>query len=123
VIASATSEPIAASPAPVAPSAPSAPSAKAPRPSSSALGEQVLEVDRARRSLAGGDPADALRRIDAYEARFARGALRDEAEVLRVEALLGAGDRAAATRAADRFLAAHPDSPHAARVRALIGAP
>jgi hypothetical protein len=122
------SAPVVVAEAPVAPSAapvppPSPPAVKSPRPASSALGEQVLELDRARRALAGGDPDGALKKIDAYESRFPRGALRDEAEVLRVEALLAAGDRVAAGRASDRFLAAHPDSPHAARVRALMGSP
>jgi hypothetical protein len=43
-----------------------------------------------------------------------------EASVLEVEALAARGERAlAATRAAD-FVAAHPDSPQADRLRALI---
>ena len=105
-------------------SAPVAPSpVRAPRPQPSALGEQVVELDRARRALGDGDAATALKRLDVYEARFPRGALRDEADVLRVEALLAAGDRAGAVRAGDRFLAAHAESPHAARVRSLIHPP
>jgi hypothetical protein len=44
-----------------------------------------------------------------------------EATVLRVEALARAGDMAAARRTGDAFLASHPQSPYAARVRSLIG--
>jgi TolA-binding protein len=91
------------------------------RSSDPALGEQVSALDRARRALGDGDSAGALRQLDDYESRFPRGALVEEAEVLRVESLLASGDRASAARVGGRFLAAHPDSPHAARVRALLG--
>jgi TolA-binding protein len=89
-------------------------------PGDPALGEQVSAIDRARRTLGDGDAAGALRELDNYESRFPRGALGEEAEALRVEALLAEGDRAAAARVGARFLAAHPASPHAARVRALL---
>jgi TolA-binding protein len=94
---------------------------KSTHPGDPALGEQVSALDRARRALSDGDPAAALRELDEDEARFPRGALAEEAEVLRVESLLAAGDRATASRAGARFLAAHPASPHAARVHALLG--
>jgi hypothetical protein len=107
--------------APTAPAAPHArPRATAPREHPSALGEQVSALDSARRALASGDAAAAIHQLDDYEARFPEGALFEEAEVLRVEALVAEGDHAAAERAGQRFLAAHPNSPHAARVRALI---
>jgi TolA-binding protein len=86
------------------------------------LGEEVTELDRARRALADGDPAAALRRVEAYQARFPRGALTEEAEAVGVEALVATGDVVSARRAAGRFFAAHPDSPHGARVRALLRA-
>jgi hypothetical protein len=88
--------------------------------SDEALGEEVSLLDHARRALAGGDPPGALRQLDAFDARFPRGSLAEEAEVLRVEALLAEDDRASATKVAARFLAAHPTSPHAARIRALL---
>jgi TolA-binding protein len=93
---------------------------KGTHPSDPALGEQVSAIDRARRTLGDGDAAGALRELDDYESRFPRGALGEEAEALRVEALLAEGDRAAAAKVGARFLAAHPASPHAARVRALL---
>jgi hypothetical protein len=96
------------------------PPEKGTHPSDPALGEQVSAIDRARRALGDGNAAGALRELDDYESRFPRGALGEEAEALRVEALLAEGDRAAAARVGARFLAAHPASPHAARVRALL---
>jgi len=91
------------------------------RGSDDALGEQVSALDHARRALADADPAGAIRMLDDYEARFPHGALVEEAEVLRVESLLAAKDHAGAARAGSRFLAVHPSSPHATRVRALLG--
>jgi hypothetical protein len=110
---------------PVAPEAPArgTPSPhrdRATRAADPALGEQVAALDRARRALGDGDAVGALRDLDDYQSRFPRGALAEEAEVLRVEALLAEGDRASAARAGARFLAAHPESPHAARVRSLL---
>jgi hypothetical protein len=42
---------------------------------------------------------------------------------LRIEAFHRAGDRARVRTLAARFLAEHPDSPHAPRVRALASGP
>lgn len=87
----------------------------------SKLREQVSLLDRARTALASGDTARSQRLVDEYASRFPDGAFAQEAEVLRIEALLkeGHGDGAASRGA--RFLADHPTSPHAARVRALVG--
>ena len=41
--------------------------------------------------------------------------------MLRIEALIAAGDPSAAQRAADGFLAAHPGSPYEPRIRSLLG--
>ncbi|MDB5213375.1 MAG: hypothetical protein JWO86_1302, partial [Myxococcaceae bacterium] len=48
------------------------------------------------------------------------GVLRPEGTVLRVRTLLLQGNRAAATKLADEFLAAHPGSVHGKRMRALL---
>jgi TolA-binding protein len=138
------SDPIATAPAVVEPpaispgdlkAAPSvrAPSTAAPRaaattsvapvaaaPAGGSLPAEIAALDRARKALEGGDPAQALGLVDAYEAQYPNGTFSEEAEVLRVEALAKRGDRARATAAGQRFLAAHPTSPHAARIRAIL---
>ena len=100
-----------------APAAP-APSASADRAARLAAELQALRV--AREALASGDGPRALHALDDYAARFPRGHLALEAEVLRIEALSRAGDASAAARAR-RFLEAHPQSPYAERLRPLAG--
>lgn len=108
-------------PAPVAQRATATPVAAAPAaPASGSLPAEIAALDRARKALEGGDPAQALDRVDAYELQYPNGTFSEEAEVLRIEALAKRGDRARATSAGQRFLAAHPTSPHAARIRAIL---
>jgi TolA-binding protein len=121
--ATATAEPPTLSPADL----PAATAAEPPplhAPKSAAhdetLASQIALFDRARTALDGGDAEGALVLLDDYERRFPGGTFTQEAQVLRVQALLRKGNRAAATRAGERFLQAHPTSPHAARVRAML---
>jgi hypothetical protein len=87
----------------------------------SAFSEEVIALDRARAAIAGAGPAQALSILDDYGARFPRGVMRPEATVLRIEALVNAGDRAAAERAAEAFLRANPSSPYVPRIRTVLG--
>jgi hypothetical protein len=87
---------------------------------SASLSDEVSALDTARRELAAGRARSALDAIDAYRARFPQGALRTEATVLRVEALLGSGNRAAAEREANAIVRAAPGTRHAARVLDLL---
>ncbi len=103
----------------VAKTPPAAPPALDP-PRALGLGQEVAALDRARDALAAGNAAGALRQVDEYEGQFPRGALAQEATALRIEALLQQGNRDAAVRLADRFLASNPKSPHAARIRLLV---
>jgi outer membrane protein assembly factor BamD (BamD/ComL family) len=64
-----------------------------------------------------------LSTLDEYARGFPHGALAPEASVLRIEALVAAGDRTAAMRAAQSFLQANPTSPYAQRIESLLGAP
>jgi hypothetical protein len=100
----------AAKPAPV-----DEPSPAVPTP----LTAEVALLDRARADLAAGQPAKSLAVLDAYQRGFPNGNLRPEATYLRIQALLQAGNRAAARDLAVRFLAQHPDSPHAAQLSPL----
>ena len=84
------------------------------------LNAQIAWLDRARRAIEAGDPATALHLLDDYRATYPEGTLSQEAELLRIEALLAGGQRAAAESLATRFIAAHPSSPHARRIRELV---
>jgi hypothetical protein len=84
------------------------------------LAEQLRLIERARQDVQSRDAATALRDLDEYQRRFPRGHLRTESTVLRVEALVLAGDHTAARQLAGSFLLAHPDSPYARRLRTLL---
>ena len=86
------------------------------------LADEVAALDAARVALSSGNAAAALRALDDHDRRFPGGVLGMEATVLRIEALVARGDRASASRLGRTFLDAHPRSPHASRVRTLIGA-
>jgi hypothetical protein len=85
------------------------------------LADEVAAIKSAKSLLAAGNAAQSLHELDAYRAHFPHGRLTQEASVVRIEALLKSGNQGAASAAADRFLAAHADSPYAARVHTLIG--
>ena len=87
------------------------------------LNAQIAWLDRARRAIEAGDPATALHLLDDYRATYPEGTLSQEAELLRIEALIAGGQRAAAESLATRFIAAHPSSPHARRIRELVNPP
>jgi hypothetical protein len=99
-----------------------------PAPSTSArasdsltmLPEQLASVETIRTAMREGRTADALRLLDAHEARFPGGALAEEIETLRIEACARGGDRARAKRLAERFITERPTSPYAPRVKAML---
>jgi hypothetical protein len=118
----AANAPASAEPTAIASAAPTATAtASSPRmPRALTLAEEVLLVDRARAALGRGDTSGALRALDEHDARSSHGALAPEATVLRIEALVAAGERAKAMTTARAFLATHPSSPLAARVRKIV---
>jgi hypothetical protein len=69
---------------------------------------------------AGGEPRVAVRRFEEYLARWPAGALAREARGRLIEALEKGGRRTEARRASARYLAEHPDGPHAAFARRLL---
>ncbi|WP_394842873.1 hypothetical protein LZC95_38100 [Pendulispora brunnea] len=85
----------------------------------SSLLEEMALLDAARASIAAHAPARALATLDDLEHRFPQTTFREEATVLRIEALHAAGDRARAESLARAFLEAHPKSAYARRVRSL----
>lgn len=107
-----------ASPVPREPSrSGSAGPAGSPPASAGPLGEELGWLQAAQRDLATGRPADALRRLDAYDARFPEGVLRNEADAARVFALCELGRATEARRRAAHVLARDPASPLAPRLR------
>lgn len=85
------------------------------------LAEEVALLQEARSALGQGQPARALAALDAHAQQCPHGPLGIEAEVLRIEVLSRSGNASAAQAHATRFLELHPDTPYAARVRALSG--
>lgn len=91
----------------------------APKTLAGRLAEEVEALDRARKSLAKGQPRQALVALDAYERRHRRGELFPEAMLLRAEALAELGEHKAAARVAERLIELQPNGPHATRARGL----
>jgi hypothetical protein len=87
----------------------------------SSLGDETKALDRVRESLAAARPVRALAEIDRYRAQWPRGALAAEAALLRVDALLRSGNRAAAEAEANGLITRAPQSRYATRARALLG--
>ena len=114
-------------PSPTAEPAKSPPRATQPAASSppeSPLAQELRSLDEARSALARGDASGALTLLDRHDRAFPTGPLRTEARMLRVEARLARGDRAAARKLATELLARDPSGPQARRLRTIAdGAP
>jgi hypothetical protein len=115
--AAAQAEPITTKPSELARPAP----AGAPARAQDSLAAELAGLELARAALLRKDPALALRLLDDHARRFPKQRLAVEATVVRIEALSKSGDSARAARLGNDFLARHPNAPHAARVRSLIG--
>ncbi|MEO6599937.1 MAG: hypothetical protein ABIQ16_08715, partial [Polyangiaceae bacterium] len=89
----------------------------------SSLAEQVQSLDRARVALGSGDAGTALSEIEHYRRAWPGGVFLTEASVLEIEALAARGQHSLAASRAAAFVAAHPDSPQAERLRRLIPDP
>jgi TolA-binding protein len=96
-----------------APAAPSAPAAS--------ISSEIRMLDAARRAQANGDGAGAIRALDEYKKQYPRGVLAEESVLLRIEALAKLGNLPAARALAQKFRAAHPDSPHLRRIDSVLG--
>jgi hypothetical protein len=84
------------------------------------LAAEVALVDRARATLASGQPARALDELSGYETAFPEPRLEPEVLFLRMEAHLAAGNGARARETAEQSVRLFPRSPHAARARQVI---
>jgi hypothetical protein len=83
------------------------------------LDDEISALDKARRAM-DDDPEAALAAVEEYEKKFQGGALADQAEVVRIESLARAGKVDEARAAGATFLAKHPSSPAAKRVRSIL---
>lgn len=96
-----------------------------PAPSASSkrdmLKDEAAVIERAGNAVRRHDGPGALAALGEYRQRFPHGQLSLEASVLEVDALVASGQRDAAKRAAQRFLAAHPESPSAKHLRSIAG--
>jgi hypothetical protein len=106
-----------------APDVVKAPNVAPPAASSGDLREEIALLDRARAAVRSGDGRKALSLLALHQRKFPRGEFRQEVTVLRIEALAGTGQDATAAALGKKFLAAHPESPHAERIERLIGEP
>ena len=77
----------------------------------------------ARAQLRAGDARAAEATLARLRARFARGVLVQEREVLAIELLAARGRGAAATRRASAFVRAYPQSPHSAKLNRFLDPP
>jgi hypothetical protein len=84
-----------------------------------ALAKEVRLVDAARAELPA-DPRSALALLERHRREFPKGALRVEAELVRLEAHLRAGERSKAQAIIDRLTRGAPEGPVAARARRLF---
>jgi TolA-binding protein len=96
-----------------------------PRPVTSGapdLREEIRLLDQVRSAVRSGAGSEALALLAKYARRYPRGQFRQEAQVLRVEALKLSGNQQAAVALGKKFVAAHPESPHVERVERATGA-
>jgi hypothetical protein len=89
----------------------------------SPLARELRALDAVRSALDHTDVAEALRDLDQYDHAFPSGALRTEAGMLRIDALLARGDDGAARKLARDLLTRDPSGPHARRLRAIVEIP
>jgi TolA-binding protein len=85
------------------------------------LREEIRLLDQARSAVRAGEGSQALALLAKYGRRYPRGQFRQEAQVLRVEALKLSGNQQAAVALGRKFVAAHPESPHVERVERATG--
>lgn len=111
------------------PAAPSVPDAgvalrprRAPAEDPDLLARELALIDEARSHLKG-DPGAALAPLDRHAREFPRGALKSEAELVRLEALLALGRQPEADRLAARLIAGDREGLVRERVKRLLARP
>jgi hypothetical protein len=90
-----------------------------PKSSTPTLGAEIEWLDAARRALSEGNAPHALALLNRYARDFSQGAMRPEADVLRVQALIQAQRREEAARLAQELTGTLPDR-YVEKIRALL---
>ena len=88
----------------------------------SRLDAEASLLSKVRAALRSGDAHGALAALSQLQAQFPKGALGQERDVLAIEVLAANGNVAAAKRKAAAFIAAHPSSPHSAKLERFLEA-
>jgi hypothetical protein len=107
--------------APIASQAPVPKSVTSSIAPASSVGAELSLIRDAHAALQSGNASQALALLDDHARRFPAGALGEERDAARIFALCALGRTSEARAASDRFFAAYPRSPHAARVRSSCG--
>jgi TolA-binding protein len=89
-------------------------------PSVTTLAEEGRMLAEAHRLVQAGQPERALSVLRDSQKRYPRSVLSQEREVLTIEALYAGGASGTAKQRALAFLARHPKSPHAERLRRFV---
>jgi outer membrane protein assembly factor BamD (BamD/ComL family) len=79
------------------------------------LREEIRLLDLARTAVRSRQSEGALVSLNAYATRFADGAFKQEASVLRIQAVAQQGDMGRASTMAKRFVESNPNSPYVSR--------
>jgi len=87
------------------------------------LAAESALLAEARSRLRAGDASGAEELLAKMQARFPRGVLRQEREVLAIEVLTARGQMEAAKDRARAFVRAHPKSPHSEKLRRVLDGP
>lgn len=95
---------------------PKAPVLVRPSVKTDRLDQELALLDSARQRLSQGESKEALRLLQQYSSRFPQGKLKQEATILRVNALEAQGKDTEATRLSQEFLRDNPDSAHKRRL-------
>lgn len=122
------------SPSPVAPPiSPASPSSVSPSALTSRVGPSSIAVDtskeeralldQARRAVNEGDGERALVLVETHAKNFPRGALAEERDVLRIQALAAVGQAERARTAVEAFRKKYPASPFLPAVESRLPAP
>ncbi len=80
---------------------------------------ETLLLERARAALPG-NPRAAIRFVQEHQRHYPRGVLREEREVIAIEAMVRSGRRDGAALRAERFMRRYPSSVHRRQIERLL---